>query len=179
MSDCMDCDQCCEESAEDDDKSDDNSDRPAVSPFGDHVMDQQEEEPDHAEDVDQPPPALPEDLDGNWARPRRERIRALPKPVTPTKEQRERHKLTHIPYADWCKHCVACRGRNLPHRRVVPLPAESVVPVISMDLAHIKRHDEENTWPFIVARYHKTRITFCPPPTGKVNRGGRLLRLCC
>ena len=91
----MDCDQCCEESAEDDAKSDDNSDRPAVSPFGDHMMDQQEEEPDHAEDVDQPPPALPEDLDGNWARPQRERIRALPKPVTPTKDQRERHKLTH------------------------------------------------------------------------------------
>ena len=139
----MDCDQCCEEPVEDDDKSDDNSDRPAVSPFGDHMMDQQEEEPDHAEDVDQPPPALPEDLDGNWARPQRERILALPKPVTPTKDQRERHKLTHIPYADWCKHCVACRGRNLPHRRVVPLPAESVVPVISMDLAHIKRHDAE------------------------------------
>ena len=63
----MDCDQCCEEPAEEEGKSDDNSDRLTVSPFGEHVMDQQEEEQGHAEDVDQPPPALPEDLDGNWA----------------------------------------------------------------------------------------------------------------
>ena len=126
-----------------------------------------EEIPVPAEEVVAPPPAAPEELDGNWARPQRERVRALPKPVTPTKEDRARHQLTHIPYAVWCRHCVACRGRNLPHRRVVPLPAENVVPVISMDLAHIQRHDAEKKLPFIVARDHKTRMTFAHLLRGK------------
>ena len=36
-----------------------------------------------------------------------------------------------------------------------------------MDLAHIKRHDAEKTLPFIVARDHKTRITFAHLLQGK------------
>ena len=115
----------------------------------------------------QPPPAMPEDVDGNWAGPRRQRIRALPNPVTPTREERERHALTHTPYATWCRHCVSCGGVNLPHRKVEPLPRDSVVPVVSMDLAHVKRHDAEDKLPFIVVRDHSTRVTFAHLLKGK------------
>ena len=99
-----------------------------------------------------PPPALAEDLDGNWQGPVRQRVRALPKPVTPTRAERERHRLTHIPFADWCVHCVRCKGRNLPHRRVEPLPEAGTVPVVSMDLAFIKRSDADQAVPLIVTR---------------------------
>ena len=145
--------QCCKNVSENGKKhNDDDPDESELSPFGDHVIDQEDLEPEHAEVAPAVPAPVPaEDVDGNWARPQRERVRALPKPITPTREERERHQLTHIPYAVWCRHCVACRGRNLPHRRVIPLPAENVVPVISMDLAHIQRHDADKKLPFTFA----------------------------
>ena len=34
--------------------------------------------------------------------PLRQRVRGLPKPITPTKAQRELHDLTHLPYEPWC-----------------------------------------------------------------------------
>ena len=125
-----------------------------------------------AEDEIQGPAAPPshelaEDLDGNWQRPVRQRVRALPKPVTPTRPERERHRLTHIPFADWCVHCVRCKGRNLPHRRVEPLPEAGTVPVVSMDLAFIKRSDSEQALPFIVTRDRRTRLTFSHLLQGK------------
>ena len=76
-----------------------------LHPLGDHEMEREDEDAVELGGGEVPaPPNLPEDLDGNWRRHRRERVRALPKPMTPTKEQRERHRLTHIPYADWCSH---------------------------------------------------------------------------
>jgi hypothetical protein len=55
----------------------------------------------------------------------------------------------------------------LPHRRVRPLPAESVVPVVSMDLAHVKRSDAERKLPFIVLRDHRTGLAFAHLLQGK------------
>ena len=114
-----------------------------------------------------PPPEMPEDIDGNWARPERQRVRPLPKPKTPTKEEREIHRLTHLPFADWCKHCVKCKGRNLLHRRLDELPDSDVMPVVSMDLGFIQRSDSETKLPFIVARDRKTRLTFAHLLKGK------------
>ena len=164
----MDCSSCCEGAMAISDESTKPEVELEVHPFGDLVMDRGNVDAEELDGGDVPaPPDMPEDLDGNWERPRRERVRALPKPITPTKEQRARHRLTHIPYADWCSHCVRCRGRNLPHRKLTPLPAENVVPVISMDLAHIKRNEADKKLPFIVARDHKTRITFAHLLKGK------------
>ena len=147
-------------------KMDDCPESMEVHPLDDEMVDN-EEAPEAGEEAVPPPPAHPEDVDGNWARPVRQRIQALPKPLTPTREDRERHRLTHIPYATWCRHCVACRGRNLPHRHVRPLPADSIVPVVSMDLAHVKRHDAEKKLPFIVVRDHSTKLTFAHLLQGK------------
>ena len=159
-------DQCCSSGPVISERTDDYPDEFVIYPFGDQIV-EDEVEPELAEEPVQPPPENPEDVDGNWARPRRERARALPRPITPTREERERHRVTHLPYAVWCRHCVACRGRNLPHRRVRPLPAEDVMPVVSMDLAHVRRHDADNKLPFIVIRDHKTRVTFAHLLKGK------------
>ena len=43
------------------------------------------------------------------------RIRRAPK--GPTRREREEHEATHIPYREWCPHCVRGRGTNRPHRR--------------------------------------------------------------
>ena len=40
----------------------------------------------------------------------------LMSPQEPTQAQRALHDLTHLPYASWCPHCVACRRPNTHHR---------------------------------------------------------------
>lgn len=39
-------------------------------------------------------------------------------PREPSKEERDEHCLTHLPYRSWCRHCVRGRGREWPHRKV-------------------------------------------------------------
>ena len=38
-------------------------------------------------------------------------------PKLPSKAEREEHELTHMPYPNWCKHCVQGRGKEAPHKR--------------------------------------------------------------
>ena len=42
----------------------------------------------------------------------------LKQPQRPSAEAVAAHMLTHMPYAAWCKHCVAGRGHEDPHPRV-------------------------------------------------------------
>ena len=53
---------------------------------------------------------------------RRAKIRKSPK--GPTKVEREEHA-THLPFREWCRHCVRGRGGSKPHRRQVDKDAES------------------------------------------------------
>ena len=41
----------------------------------------------------------------------------LPNPRTPTRQEREEHEATHLPYRSWCEHCVRGKGRRRGHRR--------------------------------------------------------------
>ena len=56
-------------------------------------------------------------------------------PVRVSKEERERHELTHTPFRSWCRHCVMGRGRNQERKKVDREGGEeeSAVPRISMD----------------------------------------------
>ena len=63
----------------------------------------------------EPPPEAPE---GASRPPRGERIRPVPKPVAPTRRERELHELCHYPYASWCKHCVKGKAISDPHRKL-------------------------------------------------------------
>ena len=57
-------------------------------------------------------------------------------PKGPTQKERAEHEATHIPYRDWCRHCVRGRATNRPHRSK-PGEEEDAqgrkVPRISMD----------------------------------------------
>ena len=46
-----------------------------------------------------------------------ERVRLSPRPRTPSKAERERHVLSHMPFRDWCRHCVAGRGLERQHQK--------------------------------------------------------------
>ena len=43
------------------------------------------------------------------------RVRRAPK--GPTQLEREQHEATHLPFRDWCAHCVRGAGEKTPHRR--------------------------------------------------------------
>ena len=46
-------------------------------------------------------------------------LRKLIDPRLPTEEERLERGKTHIPYRNWCPHCVKGRGKDLDHRRCV------------------------------------------------------------
>ena len=57
-------------------------------------------------------------------------------PKGPTLNEREEHEATHIPYRDWCKHCVRGRAPNRQHRVKIKGDGDTEgrkVPRISMD----------------------------------------------
>ena len=49
---------------------------------------------------------------------------------TPTKEEFNKHSLTHLPYRNWCPICVQAKKRNPSHFRV---KEKRGVPVFSID----------------------------------------------
>ena len=57
---------------------------------------------------------------------------AMPSPMSPSRQEREQHELTHTPYRAWCPHCVRARGRNRAHKTNKD-PEKSTVPKISFD----------------------------------------------
>merc|ERR1711978_633884 len=42
---------------------------------------------------------------------------AMTVPEGPSRQEREAHNLTHIPFRDWCEHCVRARARRRAHKR--------------------------------------------------------------
>ena len=52
-------------------------------------------------------------------------------PVEPTATERALHEITHLPYRSWCKHCVAGKGKQTPHRH-----GASHLPVVQIDYAY-------------------------------------------
>ena len=76
-------------------------------------------------------------------------------PKGPTKQEREEHEATHIPYRSRCKHCVRGRATNRPHRRApVEYDEEGIrqrVPRISMDYFFMGQEgDRASEYPMLV-----------------------------
>ena len=101
------------------------------------------------------------------ARPERQRLRALRKPVAPTRLQREAHEVSHVKFEPWCEHCLKGKGLNDPHRKLKRHVNDEVTPVVSMDFAFSKLEGQEGTSPVLVLRDHLTRVTFAHPVPGK------------
>ena len=63
-------------------------------------------------------------------------VRAVRDPGQPTREEREHHELTHLPFRPWCEHCVAGRAPNDPHPRRAPQEHEGP-PRVSVDYGFV------------------------------------------
>ena len=60
------------------------------------------------------------------------RPRGLPSPDKPTKQERELHELTHLPYQRWCSVCVQAKGKHAPHPT-----SQDRTPIIKLDVAFL------------------------------------------
>ena len=60
------------------------------------------------------------------------RVRAGPR-NRPTQREREEHEATHVPFRDWCAHCMMGRGRTHHHVAKQKSEDESSRPIIAMD----------------------------------------------
>ena len=67
---------------------------------------------------------------------------AMPSPMSPSRQEREQHELTHTPYRAWCPHCVRARGRNKAHKTNKD-PEKSTVPNISFDYFFFNDEEEK------------------------------------
>ena len=45
--------------------------------------------------------------------------RYIRKIQAPSQEEVERHNLTHLPFRNWCPHCMKGRGKEAPHYKAM------------------------------------------------------------
>ena len=77
-----------------------------------------EEEEDAAEDQEAP------------------KIRILPTPNPPSRQEALEHNCTHIPFRSWCQHCVRGKSKSSHHKAGAGM-AGSETPVVSFDYAFL------------------------------------------
>ena len=52
----------------------------------------------------------------------------------------EEHALTHVPYRNWCEHCIKGRAKNAGRFKIKK--EEQMVPVISIDYMWMKANEQ-------------------------------------
>ena len=82
--------------------------------------------------------------------------RQIKRPTQPTRQEYEEHMITHIPFRDWCPHCV--RGKALGHgHENVRKRRERGMPVVAIDYMWMKsgmdeRSDDMRGMPILVIK---------------------------
>ena len=77
----------------------------------------------------------------------------------PSREAVESHQLTHIPFAPWCRACIAGSGRGAPHfRHGGGAETAAATPVVSLDYFFLGLTDStgEGTTPTLVLCHGNT-----------------------
>ena len=85
------------------------------------------------------------------------KLRVVGKP--PSQRELDEHSVTHIPYRNWCRHCVSGRGQSDHHRKQLDRH-EQEVPVVSIDYAFLAesstKSSQEHLQPVIVLKDRKS-----------------------
>ena len=78
-------------------------------------------------------------------------------PRTPSPAEVAEHELTHLPFRNWCRHCVKGRGKEAPHRKQT---TETSVPELHLDLMFLgEEADPGNTLTILVAKERQTKMS--------------------
>ena len=73
----------------------------------------------------EPAGEAPEEVEGNPEHARE--AQGIPLPKEQNEVERQRHLLTHLPYAAWCDVCVRSRAKDDSHRRLLQKPGPEIV----------------------------------------------------
>ena len=74
-------------------------------------------------------------------------------PYQPSQEEIDRHMLTHVPYRNWCPHCVRGKAKGGAHRKAHS--SENEIPTISLDYMFMHESqmaEEERGMPILVTK---------------------------
>ena len=77
-------------------------------------------------------------------------------PWPPTRDEVMEHEITHLPYRNWCKHCIRGRGTEASHRRQLEEPN---IPELHMDFMFMGEEGEEGKWTILVAKERLSKMT--------------------
>ena len=79
-------------------------------------------------------------------------------PKAPTRAQRERHFLTHLPYAAWCPFCVAARRPNSHHQRAHGHERE--LPLLVADYGFLRDEQDQDMVSILVIKVYPYKLMF-------------------
>ena len=113
--------------------------------------------PRAAEPGDVVPPAEDEDEGGDRQEGRR--VRTKPDVYTPTLAEWKEHRLTHLPFRNWCPDCVAGKSVDDPHRRREPIENDGT-PEVHMDYCFLRNRAGDEPAKVVVGKERKTRCFF-------------------
>ena len=66
------------------------------------------------------------------------KAKTLKASTMPSESERKLHELTHLPYRDWCQHCVAGKGKENHHKTL-----KSKTPTVQLDYSYLKQGPDE------------------------------------
>ena len=75
----------------------------------------------------------------------------------PSQEEVEKHNLTHLPYRNWCPHCLKGRGKEAPHHRSVGGHGE--LPEVSLDYCFPSREGGTGSLIILAAKERHSKMT--------------------
>ncbi len=90
------------------------------------------------------------------------------KPVQPSQREIEEHEVSHYPYRNWCRYCVAAKGRRDKHASVSENTAKDVVCIVYDYGFFTSREDEgkpeeeleKKYTPFLAIKDDETETVF-------------------
>ena len=87
------------------------------------------------------------------------------RPYQPTKAEIEAHEITHLPYRNWCAHCIAGKGVSSPHRHGDE--AEKIGITVSLDYCFMGDEAVDGTPPILILWDDGHRALWSLPVDGK------------
>ena len=81
--------------------------------------------------------------------------KVLKSPLQPTAREVDERNLTHLPFRDWCPHCIMGKARNIPHKK--QKDREHLVPHIHVDYGFLGTEEDEEKMIIQVARDEESR----------------------
>ena len=92
----------------------------------------------------------------------------------PTAAEMRAHRVSHLPFRDWCPECVAGRAKDWPHRQQKEVE-ELTVPEVSMDYCFIREEAGDDYSVVLVGKDRGTKLILSHVVPNK--RGGRRVGL--